>query len=169
MYVHHNCYDWQALTNFTAGKPTTTGATDGAAEAAEAEPTVEEAAENDEFLRRFIDRPEDELEKDLDAALNQNAVVAEVSGKEKKFDPLANPFDASTPILTSPKPMHAKERKVSVPLVTEKNPFAWVTVDNPMIPETIKKTKLYRRSTLLVCEEDQCQIANQLTYRYHHR
>jgi hypothetical protein len=134
----------------SSGKPTTTGATDGAAEAAEAEPTVEEAAENDEFLRRFIDRPEDELEKDLDAALNQNAVVAEVSGKEKKFDPLANPFDASTPILTSPKPMHAKERKVSVPLVTEKNPFAWVTVDNPMIPETIKKTKLYRRSTLLV-------------------
>eukprot|EP00029_Vermamoeba_vermiformis_P002707 TRINITY_DN1307_c0_g1_i1.p1 TRINITY_DN1307_c0_g1~~TRINITY_DN1307_c0_g1_i1.p1 ORF type:complete len:564 (-),score=180.31 TRINITY_DN1307_c0_g1_i1:39-1730(-) len=134
----------------SSDKAATTGAADSAAEAAEAAPTVEEAAENDEFLRRFVDRPEDELEKDLDAALNQNAVVAEIAAKEKKFDPLANPFDASTPILTSPKPLHVKDRNISVPLVTDKNPFAWVTVDSPMIPETIKKTKLFRRATLLV-------------------
>lgn len=101
-------------------------------------------------MRRFVDRPEDELEQDLDAALNQNAVVAEIATKEKKFDPLANPFDASTPILTSPKPLRVKDRLNAVPLVTDKNPFAWVTVDNPMIPESIKKTKLFRRATLLV-------------------
>jgi len=82
--------------------------------------------------------------------LNQNAIVTEIATKEKKFDPLANPFDSSAPILTSPKPFVVKDRKIAVPLVTDQNPLAWVTVDSPLIPETIKKTKLFRRATLLV-------------------